>query len=149
MTPRRSSKIVTPNLSEKRRSARRSATTEAITHFRNGLAQIDLLPKSASREELKLTFLIHYGAQLLATHGFAAKDVQETYRRAMELCQDRADSPTLLPIYWGLWGYHIVRADLREAARWGEELLALATRLGDPVAAIAARCVSLGTITIL
>lgn len=118
---------------------RRSATIEALSHFKNGLDQISLLKPGKEHNELKLTFLIHYGSQMLAAHGFGATDVQETYRTAMELCQETADSPTLLPVYWGLWGYNIVRANLAVANKLGKDFLDLSIRLNEPVAQNAAQ----------
>ncbi|NNE52470.1 MAG: AAA family ATPase [Sulfitobacter sp.] len=121
------------------RAARQSATVEALRHFRKGLDQIALLPVGEARDARRLGFLVLRGAQLLAAHGFAATEVEDTYKEAMALCKDTADSPELLPIYWGLWGYNIVRVNLSEAAQLGQEFLALATRLDIPTAQHAAR----------
>lgn len=121
------------------RAARQSATVEALRHFRKGLEQVALLPAGPERDAHRLKFLVLQGAQLLAAHGFAAPDVEDSYNEAMDLCKDTADSPDLLPIYWGLWGYNILRVNLSKAAQLGEEFLALATRLQRPTAQHAAR----------
>lgn len=119
-------------------AAQCSANVEAVAHLGRALESCARLPDDGRRGELELSLLIHQGAQLLAIHGFGAAIVEETYSRAMALCRAEAASPTLLPVYWGLWGYYLVRVDLQTAARLGEDFLALAIRLDDPVAQIAA-----------
>jgi hypothetical protein len=68
----------------------------------------------------------------MAVKGYAAPEVRETYTRALTLGRRLGESPERFRILRGLWNYHLVRAELRTARALAEELLTLATRLGDP-----------------
>ena len=115
----------------------RSASVEAAAHFAEALRCLSESEGEAVDRELNLQLLL--GARLLAINGFAALDVETTYSRAMELC-GRSQKPTQqLAAYWGLWGFHVVRADLADAARLGGEFLSLADGLDHRVARVAAR----------
>jgi len=59
----------------------------------------------------------------MATKGYAAPEVGEAYGRAWELCQQAGETPQLFPVLWGLWEFHLLRA---------EQLLSLAQSRHDP-----------------
>ena len=65
----------------------RSAHAEAISHLRNGLALLDLLPDAASRLQHELLLLTALGPTLMAIQGFGAPEVGDVYTRAHQLCQ--------------------------------------------------------------
>ena len=76
--------------------------------------------------------LIALGASLLATKGYAAPEVGQTYTRARQLCQHLEDPHQLFPVLRGLWNYYHVRAELQTAHALGEQLLTLAQHVPGP-----------------
>ena len=65
--------------------------------------------------------------------GHAAPEVEQVYSRAYELCQQVGDSPQLFSVLRGLWLFSLNQAQYHMAREVGEECLALAQRLHDPV----------------
>jgi predicted ATPase len=76
-----------------RRSAARSAMTEAAAQFNKGLDQLGLLPDTPERKRQELELQCALGAVLLAVKGFAAPETGQVYARAQELWEKLA-SPT-------------------------------------------------------
>src|SRR3954453_6138034 len=64
------------------RAARRSAHPEAVAHLRRGLGLVEHLTEPGERDGRELDLQVALGISLLATKGFAAPEVGETYRRA-------------------------------------------------------------------
>jgi class 3 adenylate cyclase/tetratricopeptide (TPR) repeat protein len=87
-----------------------SAYTEAIKHFRSGLAESDALPSSPQRARQELDLRAGMGLALITARGFAAKEVEESYTRAAELCDQLGAAPPLRVLY-GIWGVNLVRND--------------------------------------
>jgi DNA-binding winged helix-turn-helix (wHTH) protein/predicted ATPase len=105
---------------------RRRAPREAIAQLTRALALLATLPDSLERAQRELSLRITLGVPLLMTRGYAAPEVEQTYTRARELCQQLGARPQLFPALHGLWVFHEVRADLPIARALGEEMLALA-----------------------
>jgi predicted ATPase len=57
----------------------RSAYVEAIAHLRQGLKLLKTLPETSERTQREIDILITLGASLIATKGYAAREVGETY----------------------------------------------------------------------
>ena len=95
-------------------------------HLRQGLALLQTLPETPERLQREVTCYIALGASLLATKGYAAPEVGETYTYARQLCQHLEDPHQLFPVLRGLWNYYHVRAELQTAHALGEQLLTLA-----------------------
>jgi predicted ATPase len=53
------------------------------------------------------------------------------YHRARELCQQIEETPQLFIVLWGLWQFHIVRAEYKTARELAEQLLHLAQSRQD------------------
>jgi class 3 adenylate cyclase/tetratricopeptide (TPR) repeat protein len=92
------------------RAIESSAHAEAIGHFGSALEQLALWPRSADRSKQEMELRGGLGLALLTTKGFAAREVEETYRRAAELCEEIGDELPLRVLY-GTWAVNIVRAD--------------------------------------
>ena len=73
--------------------------------------------------------LIALGASLIATKGYAAPEVGQTYTHARQLCQHLEDPHQLFPVLRGLWNYYLVRAEYQTAHALGEQLLTLAQQV--------------------
>ncbi|ETW95109.1 MAG: hypothetical protein ETSY1_32020 [Candidatus Entotheonella factor] len=110
----------------------RSANVEAAAHFRRGLTLLKTLPETPEHLQQELTLQAALAPALIATQGFAAPDVVNTYFRARELCQQVGTSAQLFPVLRGLWVCLEVRADLQTARTLGEQLLEHAQRGPDP-----------------
>jgi predicted ATPase len=80
----------------------------------------------------------------MATKGYAAPEVEQTYTRAQHLCQHLEDPRQLFPVLRGLWNYHAVRHEYQTACALAEQLLALAQQVQDPGMLLVA-CHTLGT----
>jgi class 3 adenylate cyclase/predicted ATPase len=115
------------------RAVDRSAHVEAIRHLTKGLELLQMLPETPQRFHREVDMHIALGASLIATKGFAAPEVGQTYTRARQLCQDLADPYQLFPVLRGLWNYYLVRAELQTAQALGEQLLTLAQQTQDSV----------------
>ncbi|GAG04229.1 unnamed protein product, partial [marine sediment metagenome] len=89
----------------------RFADREAVGHLEKGLGVLATLPETPERARLELTSLTSLGPALMATKGYAAPEVDKAYRRARDLCQELKEITQLFPVLWGLWMYHLVRAE--------------------------------------
>lgn len=110
------------------RAVERSANIEAISHLTKGLGVLKTLPDTTHRTRQELDVQITLGPVLMATKGAGAPEVEHTYARARELCQQMGETPQLFPVLYGLWLFHLVRAQLQTARDLGEQLLGLAQR---------------------
>jgi tetratricopeptide (TPR) repeat protein len=109
----------------------RSAHAEAVSHLRNGLALLDLLPDAAARLQHELLLLTALGPTLMAIQGFGAPEVGDVYTRAHQLCQQVGETPQRFLVLRGLWQFSILRTELRTAHALGAQLLRLAQRDQD------------------
>ena len=99
---------------------------------------------------LELRALAMVGVPRIALHGYAATEVEATYRRTVELAERAGDAAQLFQGLRGLWNCIYDRADLENAHAIAERLCALA--LDHPAAeaqalayrALGAACFSLG-----
>jgi predicted ATPase len=120
------------------RGSERSAHVEAIAHLRQGLALLQMCPETSERLQREVDMLIALGASLIATKGYAAPAVGQTYLRAYHLCHHLDNPQQLFPILRGLWHYYNVRAEYQRAHVLGEQLLALAQHTQDAAMLLAA-----------
>ncbi len=110
----------------------RSANLEAVQHLATGLALLAMLPEAPTRVQQELDLQLALGPALLATRGYAAPEVEQTYARARVLCQQVGETPQLFQALWGLWYFYLVRAELQTARDLGEQLLNWAQRVQAP-----------------
>jgi class 3 adenylate cyclase/predicted ATPase len=120
------------------RASERSAHMEAISHLRQGLALLARLPQTPQHLQRELDLHIALGASLIATKGYAAPEVEQTYSRAHHLCHHLDDPHQLFPVLRGLHGYFNVRAEYQTAQELGEQLLTLAEQVQDAAMRVAA-----------
>ena len=123
---------------------RRCAYQEAINHLIKGLALLKTLPDTFARTQQELTLQVTLGAALITTKGYAAPEVEKTYARARELCQQIGETPQLFAVLWGLWVFYFVRGELETARELGEQLFSLAQGVQDPALLLEAH-VALGS----
>ena len=111
---------------------RRFAYREAVGLARRGLELLGRLPDTPERAKQELSLQLTLGMPLIATEGYSAEAVGIAYMRARELCQQIGETPDLSEVLWGLWAFHILRAELGEAREIAEEFLRLSERLPYP-----------------
>jgi predicted ATPase len=121
------------------RAARLSANAVAVDHLRHALGLLKDQPPSRERDELELSLRIAMGTPLMAIQGLGAAEVQETYQRAYELCQQVGQTPQLFPALWGLWVFYFARAEWPRALELGEQFHSLAVEADDPDLLLEAR----------
>ena len=110
----------------------RSANPEAVQHLTTGLALLATLPETPARAQQELDLQIALGPALMATKGPAAPEVEQTYARALALCQQVGETPQLFPTLWGLCRFYRTRGALPTARELGEQLYRLAQRAAAP-----------------
>jgi len=119
----------------------RSAHVEAIAHLRHGLALLKMLPETPQRVRHEVDMHIALGASLLATKGYSAPEVGQTFTYARQLCQHLEDPQRLFPVLRGLWNYALARAELQTAHALGEQLLTLGQQTQDSTMLLVAHAV--------
>ncbi|HEX4797285.1 MAG TPA: AAA family ATPase [Humisphaera sp.] len=115
-----------------RNAVRICASSEAMLLTRRGLALVEKLsdPVERDRQELRLQMLLIGPLQFLK--GYAAEDVRLACARSRELCKRLGEGALLVPAFWGLTAYFLMRGEMSMAAQITEEFSALAQKEGDP-----------------
>ncbi len=108
---------------------RRFAYHGAVELARRGLKLLEKVPNTRERTELELALQLTLGMPLIATRGYAAPDVGNVYLRARELCRQLGETPEISQVLWGLWTFHILRAEMGTALQIAEDFLHMAQRL--------------------
>ncbi|MCZ6874848.1 MAG: AAA family ATPase, partial [bacterium] len=119
------------------RAVQRSAYHEAIVHLTKGLEVITQLPEPPDPQR---AFDLHMtlGPALIATKGFGAPEVEQTYTRARGLCEQVGEPPQQFQVMMGLWNCYLLRGTLPQAQDLAEELLHLAEEINNPALLLAA-----------
>jgi predicted ATPase len=81
------------------RAIQRLAHAEAIAHLTQGLQLLTTLPDTPKRLQRELDLQTHLGPVLIATKGYAAPEVAQTYTRARELCQQMGETPLFSTVW--------------------------------------------------
>ena len=127
------------------RAVERSANEEAIAHLTRGLDLIKELPGSSERDQQELALQMALGSALIVSRGYAVAEVEQTYSKALELCQQIGDTPEVVPVLFALGRYYYAfRAEFQIARDLGERLLELAQDKNNAAALMMAHTV-LGT----
>jgi predicted ATPase len=91
------------------------------------------LQDDPGRHRLELDLQVARGAALIAAKGFAAPETGRAWARALELCRGLPDSPPLPHVLYGVWAFHLNRAELDVALKVAGEVRTLGDAGGDPV----------------
>ena len=114
------------------KATRRYAHREVVALLTRALALLRQLPETPGHIQQELALQIALGASLLATKGYAAPEVAQTYSRARQLCHHLEDPQQLFPVLRGLWNYYQGRAELQTAQALSAQLLTLAQQTRNP-----------------
>lgn len=108
------------------------APHSVVLHLSRALALLAQLPHTPERDQEELGLRISLGPGLIATKGYAAPEVEQVFTRALQLCQQKEQSPQLLPALSGLFRFYFVRANFTVARILGEQVLGMAQQTSDP-----------------
>jgi DNA-binding winged helix-turn-helix (wHTH) protein/predicted ATPase len=111
---------------------RRNAHQEAVGQFTAALELLATLHETPERAQQELEVQIALGPALMATKGYAAPEVEQTYARARALCQQVGETPHLVPTLWGLCLFYRTQGALPTARELGEQLYTLAQHAAAP-----------------
>jgi class 3 adenylate cyclase/predicted ATPase len=117
----------------------RSAMVEAVAQLQKGLGALASLPASAWRQQKELDLQMALGPALIATKGFAAPQVGETVARARELAEQINRPEYLVPLLYGQWAFHLIRAEHKLALSLAEQLEKLGEDRNDVAAQLQGR----------
>jgi predicted ATPase len=113
------------------RALQQSAHAEAICHLTTALELLTTLPNTQEHAQQELVLQTALGPALIVTKGHAAPEVEHTYARARDLCQQVGETPQLIPVLRGLSIFYMNRAQLQTACTLAEQRLSLAQRQQD------------------
>ena len=114
------------------RALERSANAEAVGHLTKALDLLQELPDPALRSTLELGLRLTLGPALIATQGQTAVEVGENYNRARQLAGEVGEETQTFRALFGLWQFHLLRAELHTARELSEQCAALARERDDP-----------------
>jgi predicted ATPase len=117
------------------------AAREAVVLANRGLVLVARLASPRERCEQELALQVILGNALMATKGFAAPEVRQTYSRARELCRELGETSYLLPVLYGLFVNHATSGEYQTALELGKEFLSLAEQNGDPAIVVGHRLI--------
>ena len=112
-------------------AAKRSAVNEAVAHLRRALATLEQLPEGPGRIDRELSVLTALAPMLMAAHGWAAPQVGETCRRAIDLGRRLEVQDRIFPVLRGLWTNQFVGGRLHDAMETASQVLAMGLAAGD------------------
>jgi DNA-binding response OmpR family regulator/class 3 adenylate cyclase/predicted ATPase len=121
------------------RALMQSAMTEAVAQLRSGLELLSSSPESAGRERLELDLQLALARAMMATQGYAALAVGETYARARELCLGFDQPPQLVTVLYGQFLHHFMRAELQKAWGLAQEMFGLGEAQNKPALTLMGR----------
>ena len=100
----------------------RSATTEAAAQLRKGLDVLDGLPDGPGRRQQELDLQLALGYALMATKGYSAPEVGETFARARALAEQIDRPEYLWRVFFGQWAFHRGRGEYKLALALAEQM---------------------------
>lgn len=107
------------------------ALTEANTYLQKGLAFMETLPKSESRDGQEIKFRSLVGRVNIFAKGWADPSIKREYSRALELCRNLRMKKEQVSLEWALATNHLLRGELREAVIGGRRVVNLAEHVND------------------
>ena len=109
--------------------------TEAESQLRKGLNLLTILPPDdPSRRQQELDLQIALGPALIATKGYGAPPVGETYTRARELVEQLDRPDCLVPLLRGQFQFHLIRGEYKLALPFAEQMEMIGKARNDAAA---------------
>jgi hypothetical protein len=108
------------------------AFVEAEAHARRSLDLAGSLPQT-DRDDAMLPALALLGEALIATRGYADREVQEVFERGARHALAMGNAREVLPVLRGLTSFYQVRGPLWMAHQLSERVLQIARVVGEPL----------------
>jgi predicted ATPase len=108
------------------------AFREALSLAERGLGGLRSLPEGAERRKLELGLQMIRGLALRSVKGWAAPELEPTFARARQLCQELEDPPELFPVLWNIAFFNMIRGNLALVREQAATLMAQAAQSGQP-----------------
>ena len=112
-------------------AASKGADNEVIAQLGAALELVAKLQDDRVRRLQELRLRISIGPSLMAMKGLGSSETAANYTRALELAQLTEDTRALFEALSGLWTFHLVRAEHREAETLVQQLLGSARQSKD------------------
>ena len=112
-------------------AARRSASPEAVAHYRAALSLLPQIADDPLRNDLEYRINIALAPALTAVFGYAASEVEVAYRRASDLAVEGGDVSRQFMTTRGLASTHLLRAEIDRAAVLANRALDIAGESGE------------------
>jgi predicted ATPase len=115
-----------------RRAVSLFAFREALSLADRGLDGLRGVADGPDRRQLELGLQMIRGLALRSVKGWAAPELESTFARARQLCQELEDPAELFPVLWNLAFFRMIRGDLSVVRQEIATLSDRAEAAGDP-----------------
>ncbi len=105
---------------------------EALALAERGIQALTGTPQGPTRLQLELGLQLVCAHALRSLRGWASPELERTFARAAELCQQLNDPPELFPVMWNVAFFNMIRGDLRAAQSQAAALMAQAEAANEP-----------------
>ena len=111
----------------------RPAYTEAISHFRAAISLIEEMDETPYWIDYELDLQLQLAQVLLTKHGYSGALAAKVYARAADLIEKTERPELLVPVRYGIWIGHYLRAEHRRALPMVTRLVDETDRLGQRI----------------
>jgi predicted ATPase len=116
----------------------RPAYDEAISHLNAAIGMLGQLPDPSAWQERELQMQVQLAQVLLTREGYGAESAAVAFERASKLMEATGDTKLLVPVNYGRWIGHYLRAEHKLGSELGEKLVTQVDKLDDLVARMVA-----------
>jgi class 3 adenylate cyclase len=132
-------KAVTHYLKAAEQATGRFSLAEMVSHLRNALRQLELLPDSIDRRRRELPIQVALGRALIDHEGSGSEEVRTTFEHALRLCLELGDINQMICVHDGLVNFHFTHSASDAILRYADELLEAGRRAGSRQARLIAK----------
>lgn len=101
---------------------RRFALPEAMSHLRRGMALLDTIPPTPTRDLMELGLRTVLAPAVVAQRGWAHSEVPGILEPAWSLAESLGKREGRMPILNALWVHYMTRGQLAESLVWAQKL---------------------------
>jgi predicted ATPase len=109
------------------------ADRDALALARRAMTNLQALPESPERASREVMNLMAIALAMHSVRGYAARELEATYARARQLCDELGEHPLRFGVISGISAFHFMRAELRVTEQLIDQLLRLSAQTGNPV----------------
>lgn len=106
------------------------ANQEAEHHYQTALQSISRLEGSTELKELEI--LMRLVPAFVANYGYGAEELENACERALHLCEKVGDDAQTVFVLYGLWMFHVVRANHAQSLELSSRVAETAEQLQNP-----------------